>query len=437
MNNSSRRWLKGAAHAAPVLAGLMLASCATQPSSPQQLGTSNPSVKFQYRNDEELIQANQRAATFCDQYLSVPRTTSISNGPDNSRIVVFECAPPAAQPGQINPNLTFNYRTDKELLDAAYSAQIYCRRSGPQQVTSNIVSNPNGTKTVTFRCVPRQRTDLSPNAPQAATGGLYRVQPGDTLTSLADDFHVPVSAIVNVNPQLGYNSRLVPLELINVPAGVQLRARRAPSLPARIRKVVQPSAYSGHKVGEKVSIDGVVTPEGKECPVIRDASGQLYALTTTSEALHPGDVVTVQGRVAPADWCHQGISIAITSLHYRTHWGSSDTSDSSNDWRSDRGYTERVTGERDSVSGSGYNRSNNERASNDAAWPRLETVVGVVTHEASDCVTVRAENGTLYGVPARLTNLNVGQKVELKGRRSDRQTCQRGITFDVEEVRRR
>ncbi len=451
MNSSTYRWLGGAVRASPVLAGLTLASCATQPLPAQQPVISNPTVTLQYRNDKELIQANQRAAIFCDQYLSIPRAASISDGPDRSRIVAFECASTKlspAQPGQFNPNFAYNYHTDQELLDASRNAQIYCRSNGSRQVTVNIVSNRNGTKTISFGCVPRQRADQPatgsrqderfqrPNsfdeashrgeASHRTTGSFYRVQPGDTLTGLAADFGVPASAILDVNPGLGYNGQLEVHQLINVPNAAYLQARRKRPLPARVRNLVEQttSGYGGHKIGENLSIEGVVTPEGKECPAIRDASGKLYALTTSTDVLHPGDVVTVQGRVAPADWCHQGISIAVTSLHYRPHWGSSDRSDSSNDRRSDIGDSDR-------------NRSSDERATNDSSWPRLETVAGIVTHEASDCVTVRADNGTLYSVPARQAHLTVGQKVELKGKRSAQQTCRRGITFDVQEVRRR
>ena len=152
---NSCRFLKSV-RAATVLAGLMLASCVPQPSSPEQVQTSNPSVTYKYRTDQDLVQANQSAATFCDRYQSVPRTANFGNNPDGSKLVVFECVPPrTAPPPQFNPNLTYNYRTDQELLDASRNAQIYCMNSGSQQVISNIVTNANGTKTITFQCSPQ------------------------------------------------------------------------------------------------------------------------------------------------------------------------------------------------------------------------------------------------------------------------------------------
>ncbi len=158
MNDNSGHFQRLTFRAVAVVAALMATACATQQSAPQQVQASNPTVTYQYRSDDELIQAEQRAVTFCDQYRSTPRTVNISSGPDSSRTVVFECissSPSAPPPGQYNSNLTYNYRTDQELLDASRNAQIYCRNNGSQQVTSSIVSNSNGTKTVTFRCVTR------------------------------------------------------------------------------------------------------------------------------------------------------------------------------------------------------------------------------------------------------------------------------------------
>ena len=151
---NSCRFPKATVPAAAVLAGLMMAACTPQYSSPQQVQASNPTVTYKYRSDQELVQANQNAATFCNRYQAVPRTANFANDPDGSRVVVFECvqtSTPASQP-QVNPNLTYTYRTDQELLDASRNAQIYCMNNGAQQVVSNIVTNANGTKTVTFQC---------------------------------------------------------------------------------------------------------------------------------------------------------------------------------------------------------------------------------------------------------------------------------------------
>lgn len=152
------RFLNMTVAAAAVLVGLTVASCAPQYSSPTQVQANNPSVTYKYRNDQELAQANQSAATYCNRYQAAPRTMNFSNDPDGSRTVMFECvqtSPMASAPQQSNPNLTYTYRTDQELVAASRTAQTYCMNNGSQQVSSHIANNANGTKTATFQCGPR------------------------------------------------------------------------------------------------------------------------------------------------------------------------------------------------------------------------------------------------------------------------------------------
>ncbi len=157
MTANSRRFLQVRLRSLTVLAGLLAASCEPQPSPPQQVQASSPSVTYRYRGDQELLQAHQNATTFCNQYQSVPRTASFTNDPDGSKVVIFECVTTtmAVAPAQFNPNLTYTYQTDRDLLDASRNAQTYCMNSGSQQVVSSIVTNANGTRTVTFQCSPR------------------------------------------------------------------------------------------------------------------------------------------------------------------------------------------------------------------------------------------------------------------------------------------
>ncbi len=138
--------------AATAALALMGAACVPY-SSPKQIEASNPTVTYKYHSDDELIQTNQLAATFCDRYQSVAQPVSFSTDTSGDRVVVFECAA-SSLPGTPNSrsNLTYTYRTDKELMDVSRDAHAYCMNSGSPQVVSNIVSNGNGTKTVTFQC---------------------------------------------------------------------------------------------------------------------------------------------------------------------------------------------------------------------------------------------------------------------------------------------
>ena len=140
-----------------LLAAGAVAACAPFPSSEQPVQSSNPSVTYNYRTDEELLQANRNATAYCNQYQTVPRTGNITNNSDGSKAVVFECvrtalpAPPPLSPPP-PPSLSYTYRTDQELVQASQTAGAYCQKYGSQPMTSSIVTNANGTRTVTFQC---------------------------------------------------------------------------------------------------------------------------------------------------------------------------------------------------------------------------------------------------------------------------------------------
>jgi hypothetical protein len=144
--------------ATAMVAAIMTASCAsTLSSSPRQVDAHNPTVTYQYRNDDELIQANQRAIAFCEPYQTLPQAQHFSENSDNQKIVIFECASsvqtaPIRQP---DSELRYNYRSDQELLDVSRNAQIQCRNSGRPEMSSDVVVSSDGSRSVTFHCSPR------------------------------------------------------------------------------------------------------------------------------------------------------------------------------------------------------------------------------------------------------------------------------------------
>ena len=148
------RWVNVSAVA--LFAAGALAACATFPSSQQPVQSSNPSVTYNYRTDQELIQANQNATAYCSPYQTAPRTSSITTNADGSKAVRFECVRTTLPtPAPTPPSQSYTYRTDQELLQVSQTAGTYCRTYGSQPMTSSIVTNPDGTKTVTFQCGPR------------------------------------------------------------------------------------------------------------------------------------------------------------------------------------------------------------------------------------------------------------------------------------------
>ncbi len=153
MNATYHRSLRLGIGAAAALAAVMAASCASF-QAPKQTEASNPTVTYKYHNDDELVQTNQLASEYCGRYQSVPRSMKFSRDGDDA-VVVYECVSTSRSStyqSDFNPNLSYTYRTDQELLNGSQNAQAYCANNGSSRVASNIVRNSDGSRTVTFQC---------------------------------------------------------------------------------------------------------------------------------------------------------------------------------------------------------------------------------------------------------------------------------------------
>lgn len=131
-----------------------LASCAPMTTAPERVHAANPTVAYDYRTDAELLQAREQAVAYCNQYRATPRTIDFGSDGTVGR-VAFECVPAmqvATPPPPPDPAMTYTYRTPQELLRAQHSAETYCLNAG-QRTSSTIVTNPDGSRTVTFQCV--------------------------------------------------------------------------------------------------------------------------------------------------------------------------------------------------------------------------------------------------------------------------------------------
>lgn len=123
----------------------------------KQVETRNPVVTYEYRGDNELLQAQQSAIGFCQQYGREPGAGTISGGSGrNVQQVSFECGSEPASgyaAGQgYGSDLTYSYRTDQDLLDASQDAEAYCFDRNARLAVSDIRNNSDGSKTIAFRC---------------------------------------------------------------------------------------------------------------------------------------------------------------------------------------------------------------------------------------------------------------------------------------------
>jgi hypothetical protein len=154
-----------------------LAACGPYGGNPPvtQVNAKNPSVSYRYGSDSDLNTARSNAVAFCSQYGGTPLAPVTASNNDGSRTATFECgrtAPVAAAPSTttvITPapavpvapiavpmapaNMTYTYISEPELADATNKANAYCTSYGSRAINSGIITNSNGSKTVTFQCV--------------------------------------------------------------------------------------------------------------------------------------------------------------------------------------------------------------------------------------------------------------------------------------------
>lgn len=152
--------IRSASGLAAMLGVLAVAGCVPPPQAPQVTQSSNPTVTYKYRGDQEILTANQNALVFCAQYNASTTVGTITDNADGSRNAVFQCVPNQAGIAQpvmttYNPNTFYVYRNDQTLLAPSPSAETYCMSNGGMRALQNVQQNANGTRTITYQCVPR------------------------------------------------------------------------------------------------------------------------------------------------------------------------------------------------------------------------------------------------------------------------------------------
>jgi hypothetical protein len=71
---------------------------------------------------------------------------------------------------------------------------------------------------------------------------------------------------------------------------------------------------TGTGPGGSITVKGVLTTEGAECPALRDGKNVLYTLSGSLGGFRPGDRVCVKGKRAEISHCMQGITINVESI---------------------------------------------------------------------------------------------------------------------------
>lgn len=126
--------------------------------------------------------------------------------------------------------------------------------------------------------------------PDRPVTDAHRVEPGDTLSSIAAILGTSVEALIAANPQIDPYA-------LDVGAVIRLPGSDAPEAP-----------------GTGMNVSGVLTEEGVECQAMRGHDGQLYSLVGDIDAYESGDVVEVRGTSPEVSICMQGTTIEVEAI---------------------------------------------------------------------------------------------------------------------------
>ena len=147
-------------HSAAIVLAATLASCAGFRQPAVQTSASKPTVSYVYNDDQGLVEATSQAESYCAQYSAWPRSSDIVTQSDG-RHVTFFCdqprtvmsAPATVVVPPAQQVVSYPYRDDRGLIEAANQAQRYCMGFNANARSTVVVNNADGSRTLTFECV--------------------------------------------------------------------------------------------------------------------------------------------------------------------------------------------------------------------------------------------------------------------------------------------
>ena len=78
-----------------------------------------------------------------------------------------------------------------------------------------------------------------------------------------------------------------------------------------------PAEVTAAPSGQVMTVAGVLTNEGAECPAMRADDGGVYTLLGDLKGFRPGDRVRVVGTRQEVSVCQQGITLQVTQITRR------------------------------------------------------------------------------------------------------------------------
>ena len=160
MLHITRVTAQGMVRSTAIMLAAALVSCAEFRQPAVQTSASKPTVSYVYNDDQGLVEATRKAETYCAQYSAWPTSSDIVTQPDG-RHVTFFCDQPrtvTSAPATVvvppaQQVVSYPYRDDRGLIEAANQAQRYCMGFNANARSTVVINNADGSRTLTFECV--------------------------------------------------------------------------------------------------------------------------------------------------------------------------------------------------------------------------------------------------------------------------------------------
>lgn len=145
-----------------LLVGVTLAACVAPAGRAQSVHEEAPSVTYKFADDDGLVDATIKAEVYCREYNAWPTNTGMRMDAGGASEVTFVCdqdrtatyagAQRRSMPGDVT--VDYSYRDEQALVDATTQAQRHCARYGAEARSQTVTTGRDGTRTITFECVP-------------------------------------------------------------------------------------------------------------------------------------------------------------------------------------------------------------------------------------------------------------------------------------------
>lgn len=241
--------------------------------------------------------------------------------------------------------------------------------------------------------------------PAPAPSGRYVVQRGDTLSSIARAFGVPLQAFLAANPGLSERDLQVGREIV-------FGGARPPQPP-------RPPRPGAEQRSVQVSVD-----DGEAVP------GGIVAFQVSG--LRPGERIVV---ATDPDRGGSGTDLGVRAGHRGIATAELDLPGSA---RPGQRWSWEVLDERMRPLASGAYRIGEPRGRpGNPGRPGSDRVrvVGVLSNEGATCPTLRGDNGRLYSIAGDLQGYRGGDRVEIVGEVAEMSACMQGTTIAPVSIR--